>query len=74
MLIRYIRSLDRIGLNTEIQKFKYVSVLFEDLKFKISEGYKQNWSFPVSAQENFNFKPRIDTKFGDPQQYITSVS
>ena len=22
---------------------------FEDLKFKISEDYKQNWSFPVSA-------------------------
>ena len=44
--------------------------VFEDLKFKISEGYKQNWSFPVSAllavstklrlpigqrQKNFNF-------------------
>ena len=26
-----------------------VSRVFEDLKFKISEGCKQNWSFPVSA-------------------------
>ena len=26
-----------------------VSGVFEDLKFKISEGYQQNWSFPVSA-------------------------
>ena len=23
--------------------------VFEDLKFKISEEYKQNWSFPVSS-------------------------
>ena len=27
-----------------------VSGVFEDLKFKISEGYKQNCCFPVSAQ------------------------
>ena len=27
-----------------------VSWVFEDLKFKISEGYDQNWSFPDSAQ------------------------
>ena len=26
-----------------------VSWVFENLKFKISEDYKQNWSFPVSA-------------------------
>ena len=26
-----------------------VFVVFEDIKFKISEGYKQNWIFPVSA-------------------------
>ena len=26
-----------------------VSGVFEDLKIKISEGYKQNWSFPVPA-------------------------
>ena len=26
-----------------------VSGVFEDLKFKISEGYKQNWSCPGSA-------------------------
>ena len=26
-----------------------VSRVFEDLKFKISEGYKQNCCFPVSA-------------------------
>ena len=24
--------------------------VFEDLKFKISEGYDQNWRFPDSAQ------------------------
>jgi hypothetical protein len=24
--------------------------VFEDLKFKISEGYEQNWCFPDSAQ------------------------
>ena len=24
--------------------------VFEDLKFKISEGYGQNWCFPDSAQ------------------------
>ena len=27
-----------------------VSWAFEDLKFKISEGYDQNWCFPDSAQ------------------------
>ena len=27
-----------------------VSGLVEDLKFKISEGLNQNWSFPDSAQ------------------------
>ena len=27
-----------------------VSWVFEDLKFKISEGYNQNWCFPESAQ------------------------
>ena len=27
-----------------------VSWVFEDLKFKISEGYDQNWCFPDSAQ------------------------
>ena len=26
-----------------------VSWVFEDLKFKISEGYDQNWCFPDSA-------------------------
>ena len=26
-----------------------VSGAFEDVKFKISEGYKQNWSWPGSA-------------------------
>ena len=25
--------------------------VFEDLKFKISEGYDQNWCFPDSAQK-----------------------
>ena len=47
-----------------------VSLVFEDFRYKISEGKDQNWSFPVSAllavltklrhptgkgQENFNF-------------------
>ena len=27
-----------------------VSWVFEDFKFKISEGYDQNWCFPHSAQ------------------------
>ena len=27
-----------------------VSWVFEDLKFKISEGYDQNWCFPDSAK------------------------
>ena len=51
-----------------------VSEVFEDLKFKISEGYKKNCCFPVSAQlavsvqlrqptgqsqENFNFGPSL---------------
>ena len=27
-----------------------VSWVFEDYKFKISEGYDQNWCFPDSAQ------------------------
>ena len=27
-----------------------VSLVFEDLKFKISKGYDQNWCFPDSAQ------------------------
>ena len=27
-----------------------VSLVFEDLNFKISEGYDQNWCFPDSAQ------------------------
>ena len=27
-----------------------VSCVFEDLKFKISEGYDPNWCFPDSAQ------------------------
>ena len=27
-----------------------VSGVVEDLKFKISEGYNQNWCFPDSAQ------------------------
>ena len=27
-----------------------VSCVFEDLKFKISEGYDQNWCFPDCAQ------------------------
>ena len=48
--------------------------VFEDLKFKISEGYGQNWCFPDSAQlavsaklrqltgqsqENTNFGPNL---------------
>ena len=27
-----------------------ISGVFEDLKFKITEGYDQNWCFPDSAQ------------------------
>ena len=51
-----------------------VSRVFEDLKFKISEGYNPNWCFPDSAQlavsaklrqltgqtqENFSFAPTL---------------
>ena len=51
-----------------------VSWVFEGLKFKISEGYDQNWCFPDSAQlavsaklrqltgqgqENTNFGPNL---------------
>ena len=51
-----------------------VSWVFKDLKFKISEGYDQNWCFPDSAQlavsaklrqltgqsqENTNFGPNF---------------
>ena len=51
-----------------------VSWVFEDLKFKISEGLDQNWSCPESAQlavsaklrqppgqtqDNFNFGPSL---------------
>ena len=46
-----------------------VSGVFEDIKFKVSEGYKQNWSFPVSAllavsvsilvQAFWNFKLKV---------------
>ena len=27
-----------------------VSVVFKDFKFKVPEGFRQNWSFPVSDQ------------------------
>ena len=61
-----------------------VSGVFEDLKFKISEGYKQNWCYPVSAllavsaklrepteqtQDNFNFGPSL-LKLGYKLVYI----
>ena len=40
-----------------------VSAVSEDLKFKISDNYKQKWSFPDSTllaeQENFNFGPSL---------------
>ena len=35
-----------------------VSWVFEDLKFKISEGYNQNWCFPDSAQLAVSAKVR----------------
>ena len=35
-----------------------VSWVFEDLKFKISEGYDQNWCFPDCAQLAFSAKLR----------------
>ena len=35
-----------------------VSWVFEDLKFKISEGYDQNWCFPDSAQLAVSVKLR----------------
>ena len=35
-----------------------VSLVFEDLKFKISKGYDQNWCFPDSAQLAVSVKLR----------------
>ena len=34
---------------------------FEDLKFKISEGYNQNWCFPDSAQLAVSAKLRAES-------------
>ena len=39
-----------------------VSWEFEDLKFKISEGYNQNWCFPDSAQLAVSAKLRQLTR------------
>ena len=38
--------------------------VFEDLKFKISEGYDQNWCFPASAQLAVSAKLRQPTGQG----------
>ena len=39
-----------------------VSWVFEDLKFKISEGYDPNWCFPDSAQLAVSAKLRQPTE------------
>ena len=39
-----------------------VSWVFEDLKFKISEGYNQNWRFPDTVQLAVSAKLRQLTK------------
>ena len=43
-----------------------VSWVFEDLKFKISEGYDLNWCFPDSAQltGRLTGQSQENTKFG----------
>ena len=41
-----------------------VSWVFEDLKFKISEGYDQNWCFPDCAQLAVSAKLRQLTGHG----------
>ena len=46
-----------------------VSWVFEDLKFKISEGYNQNWCFTDSAQLAVSAKLRQPT---EQSQKITS--
>ena len=45
-----------------------VSWVFEDLKFKISEGYDQNWCFPDCAQLAVSAKLRQLT--GQSQENI----
>ena len=51
-----------------------VSGVFEDLQFKISEGYRQNWSFfvvlavSVYFKYQWNFRPH-PTKFGETPLY-----
>ena len=34
-----------------------VSWVFEALKFKISEGYDQNWCFPDPGKHQFGYEP-----------------
>ena len=49
---KYVCTLAESGFfkNFLYQVKSTVSWVFEDLKFKISEGYDPNWCFPDSAQ------------------------
>ena len=56
-----------------------VSWVYEDLKFKISEGYNQNWSEPSeifnlrfsTTPETVAFRPYLDTKLGETPNVCT---
>ena len=47
----YIRCLTKFWDHSGV--WPKISLVFEDFDFKILEGYKQNWSFPVSALFSF---------------------
>ena len=49
-----------------------VSWVFEDLKFKISEGYDQNWCFPDSAQ-SANWAESGNHQFGSEPSEILNL-
>ena len=53
---KYLSTVPRLADSGFLKNFLYqgggkytVSCAFEDLKFKILEGYDQNWCFPDSA-------------------------
>ena len=52
------------------------SGVFEDLKFKISEGYKQNWNFKLNVVKyQWNFRPHatVISNLVKPLMYILIV-
>ena len=54
-----------------------VSKVFEDLTFKISDGYKQNWSFKCKVLKyQGNFRPHLTMiyKFGETANLNTLIT